>query len=83
MWQPVGVVPAVVLEGVPQRVHGRREVGELLEVLFTERLELPSTLIGEAQSHDAEVVGVLGKAISPALAARSTSPTALWGRSMR
>ena len=58
---------AGVLEGVPQRVHRRREVRELLEVLLAERLELPGALIGEAQAHDAEVVGVLAARDQPGL----------------
>jgi hypothetical protein len=49
---------ASVLEGAPQRVHRRREVRQLLEVLLAERFELACAAIGETQAHDAEVVGV-------------------------
>ena len=38
--RPVEVAVARVLEGVPQGVHRRREVRELVEVLLAERLEL-------------------------------------------
>ena len=58
---------AGALEGVPQSVHRRCEVRELLEVLLAERLQLLGTPIGEAQSHDAEVVGVLAARDQPGL----------------
>jgi hypothetical protein len=57
--RPVEGTVARVLEGVPQGMHGRREVGQLVEVLLAEGLELACALVGEAQAHDAEVVVIL------------------------
>ena len=65
--RPVEGAVARVLEGVPQGVHGRREVGQLVEVLLAERLELARALLGEAQAHDAEVVVVLAARDQPGL----------------
>jgi hypothetical protein len=57
--RPVEGTPARVLEGVPQGMHGRREVGQLVEVLLAEGLELTRAVVGEAKAHDAEVVVIL------------------------
>jgi hypothetical protein len=40
-------------------MHGRREVGQLVEVLLAEGLELTRAVVGEAKAHDAEVVVIL------------------------
>ena len=58
---------ARLLKRVPQGMHGRREVGELVEVLLAEGLELARTLVGEAQTHDAEVVVILAARDQPSL----------------
>src|SRR5690349_4096564 len=50
---------ARVLQGVPQGMHGRREVGQLVEVLLAEGRQLASALLGEAQAYDREVVVIL------------------------
>lgn len=50
---------AVALEGLPQGLHRGREVREFLQVQLAERFQLARPLVGEAQAHGAEVVGVL------------------------
>src|SRR5262249_39757715 len=59
---PVGGRPVRLLERVPQRVHRRREVRQLLEVQLAEPLELLLALVGEVQPDDAQVVRVLAAA---------------------
>jgi hypothetical protein len=56
--RPIGIAVGSALDGVPERVHRRREVRQLLEVQLAERLEHAFSALREPQANCAQVVGV-------------------------